>query len=41
MQLVHELGFHQTHAILYIYEVVFLYVYVGLALMHRLYREQY
>lgn len=36
-----EVGLHQTHAILYIYKAVFLFVYVGLALRHRLYREQY
>lgn len=41
MQLVLEFGLHQTGAILYIYEDVFLYVCNGLALLHRLYREQY
>lgn len=41
MQLVVGFGLHQTRAILYIYKIVFLYVYDGLALLHRLYREQY
>lgn len=41
MQLVLEFGLHRTRAILYIYKVVLLYVYDGLAMLHRLYREQY
>lgn len=34
MQLVLEFGLHQTRAMLYIYEVVFLYVYDKLAPLH-------
>lgn len=41
LQLVLDIGLHQTWAILYIYKVVILYVYDELALLHRLYREQY
>lgn len=41
MQLVFESGLHQTRAVLYIYEDVFLYVCDGLAQLQRLYREQY